>query len=94
MASPTAHEIERWMVRRLCAELELEPGEIDVSDPVDRYGLDSRTAASISGELEDWLGRPLSPTLVWEYPTIAELAHHLTQPARAAEPSTLTGLTA
>ena len=44
-----AWEIERWMVRRLAVELELDPEEIDVSVPVDRYGLDSRTAAALSG---------------------------------------------
>ena len=34
-------------------------------------------AVGLAGELEDWLGRPLSPTLVYEHPTIEALARHL-----------------
>jgi acyl carrier protein len=91
-AAPTrsdAPEIERWIVERLARELELDPAEIDRTVPVDRYGLDSRTAASLSGELEDWLGRRLSPALLWEYPTIEQLVRHLT--ASGSEDRTLAG---
>ena len=41
------------------------------------FGLDSAAAVGITGELEQWLGRRLSPTLVYSYPTIATLAHHI-----------------
>jgi len=57
--------------------LELDPGEIDVAIPLDRYGLDSRAAATLAGDLEDWLGRPVSATLVWDYPTIEDISEHL-----------------
>ena len=71
--------IESWLIERLAKELELAPSEIDRSVPVDRYGLDSRTAASISGELEDWLGRRIAATVLWEHPTVERLARHLTE---------------
>lgn len=70
-------EIQRWLVRRLAAALELDQGEIDVAIPLERYGLDSRAAATLAGDLEDWLGRPVSATLVWDYPTIEEISEHL-----------------
>ncbi len=73
----TAGEIQRWLVQRVASELDLRPNEIDVSVPVERYGLDSRTAASLSGDLEDWLGRSLPATLIWDYPTIEEISEHL-----------------
>jgi acyl carrier protein len=73
----SAGEIQRWLVGELAKELDLEPSEIDTSVPVDRYGLDSRAAASLSGDLEEWLGRTLPPTLVWDYPTIEEISEHL-----------------
>ena len=41
------------------------------------YGLDSVQAVSIVGDLETWLGRSLSPTLIWDFPTIEDLAKHL-----------------
>jgi len=77
-------DIEAWMTQRLADELELEPSEIDRTVPVDRYGLDSRTAATLSGELEDWLGRRIAATVLWEHPTIEQLARHLT-PKGSAE---------
>ena len=40
-------------------------------------GLDSKEAVSITGELQDWLGRALEPTLLFDYPNIDSLAVHL-----------------
>jgi len=40
-------------------------------------GLDSATSAYFIVELEEWLGCELDPELVFEYPTIAELARHI-----------------
>lgn len=75
----TVEEIQEWLVLQLSELLVLEPGDIDVREPLDTYGLASREAVMLSGDLEDWLGRRLSPTLVYEYPTIAALAQHLGQ---------------
>lgn len=77
---PDVAEIQEWLVTRLSKRLGLPPDEMDIRQPLAQYGLDSRTALSLSGELEDWLGRELSPTLVWDYPTIEELALHLARP--------------
>ena len=51
--------------------------DVDVHASFDRFGIDSLALVSISGELEDWLGQPVSPTLLYSYPTIATLAGHL-----------------
>ena len=45
--------------------------------PFAGFGLGSLQAVGLAGDLEDWLGRPLSPTLVYEHPTIEALARHL-----------------
>lgn len=71
--------IQDWLVSQLSDLLVLEPGDIDVREPLDTYGLASREAVMLSGDLEEWLGRRLSPTLVYEYPSIAALAQHLGQ---------------
>jgi acyl carrier protein len=42
-----------------------------------QMGLDSATSAYFIVELEEWLGVELDPELVFEYPTIAELARHI-----------------
>jgi len=72
-----AEAIEEWLVAHLAMELKIEPCEIDVGEPFASFGMDSVAAVGLSGDLEDWLGRELSPTLVWDYPTIAVLARHL-----------------
>lgn len=75
----SAAEIERWLVERIASYAELSREEVDVRIPFERYGLDSRTAASLSGELEDWLGASIPATLLWDYPTIAEVSGYLAQ---------------
>ena len=57
---------------------------MDVREPFTRYGLESRDAVAISGELQDWLGRALAPTLVYDYPNIEALAAHLVHENGAA----------
>jgi acyl carrier protein len=76
---PTREEIEAWLVARLAKHLKINPEDIDIREPFNDYGLDSRTAVSLSGELERWLRRPLPPTLAWDYPTIEQIARFLTE---------------
>jgi acyl transferase domain-containing protein/thioesterase domain-containing protein/acyl carrier protein len=83
---PTAQTIQAWLVAYLSDLLRVGAEEIDVCVPFESYGLSSRNAVSLSGELEDWLERRLEPTLAWEYPTIQSLAEHLAQgEAKAGE---------
>ena len=59
------------------------------------YGVDSARVTELFSRLSDWLGRPLSPTLAWEYPTVDGLVTYLTgQPAASAEPSRQEGTVA
>jgi acyl carrier protein len=67
----------------MATELELGPEQIDIRTPFSDFGLDSRTAVRMSGDLERKLGRRLSPTLFWDFPTIEVLARHL----HSGEPS-------
>jgi acyl carrier protein len=75
--SQTTAEITDWLVQRLAKVAKVPPSQIDINEPFARYGLDSRQAVQLSGDLEDWLKAPLVPTLVWDYPSIAVLADHL-----------------
>lgn len=74
---PDAEEIQAWLVARLSRQLRIAPEELNARESLASYGLDSRAAISLSGEMEEWLGRRLSPTLVWDYPTIEGIALHL-----------------
>jgi acyl carrier protein len=86
--SPSAQTIQGWLVTRLSEVLGVESQDIDIREPFTWYGLTSRDAVGLSGDLEDWLGRRLSPTLAYEYPTIETLARHL---AGEGDDSDLTG---
>lgn len=76
--------IQAWLINKVSVALSLSPDQIDPRETFSSFGLDSRTAVSLSGDLERWLGRRLPPTLVWDYPTIDAIAEHLA----AASPDT------
>jgi acyl carrier protein len=80
---PTAAQIEAWIVSYLAELLEVDSGEIDVTIPFDRYGLDSSVAVGLTGDLEDWLGTEVDPTLLYDYPTIEALVKHLSSELKA-----------
>jgi acyl carrier protein len=76
-ASVTENEISDWCIaclRRMIAApfVAIEPHATFV-----QIGLDSATSVYFVVELEEWLGRELEPEIVGEYPSVAQLAHHL-----------------
>ena len=77
--TPTAKEIQAWMVDYISQLLQIPPKEIKVKVSFDRYGLDSSAVVVMSGDLEEWLQIDLDPTLVYDYPTIESLAKHLAE---------------
>ena len=73
----TAGEIQEWLTAQVASILGMAADEVDPDDTFDAFGLASRDAVSLSGDLEDYLERRLSPTLLYQYPTIRQLAEHL-----------------
>ncbi|TVQ42477.1 MAG: acyl carrier protein [Gloeocapsa sp. DLM2.Bin57] len=71
--------IQNWLVKQIAANLSLDPGQLDLNQPLTRYGLDSIDAVTLVGELEDWLDEELPATLFWDYPSIAQAAQYLAQ---------------
>lgn len=70
---PSISDIENWLVNYLAKLLDVSPQEIDINVPFDRYGLDSSAAISLTGDLEEWLGQEIDPTILYEYPTIKKI---------------------
>ena len=77
--APTETQIQSWLITNISSVVEVDPQTIDIRKPLEYYGMDSMQAMHLSGDLEDWLGRQLSPTVVWDYPTIELLARHLAE---------------
>ncbi|HEX8145430.1 MAG TPA: acyl carrier protein [Pyrinomonadaceae bacterium] len=84
-------DIQNWFVSKLAEELGLKPEEIDIHEPFASYGLDSMTMVTLSGDLEEWLGLRLAPTLAWDYPTIEALAQYLATEVNNSASSTEVG---
>jgi acyl transferase domain-containing protein/acyl carrier protein len=83
----SAEALTSWLVARVAAMREIDPRSVDVHGRFSEYGLDSLGAARIVAELGEALGRRLSPTLVWEYPTFTALVGHLTGRAESPSPA-------
>ncbi|MDJ0661418.1 MAG: acyl carrier protein [Crocosphaera sp.] len=75
--SPSYAEIETWLISYLAKLLEVDPSTIDVTNTFESYGLDSSAAVGLSGDLQEWLGTDLDPTLLFDYPTIETLSRYL-----------------
>lgn len=74
-----AKVIATWLVNNLAEQLEVEPDEINISEPLESYGLDSAQGMMIISRAEKEFGFEISPMLLWHYPTIEALAERLTE---------------
>ena len=73
----TEDDLRTLVVSHLAERLRIDPRSIDVREQFSRFGLESRGATDLLAHLAQALGRPLSPVLVWRYPTPEALARHL-----------------
>ena len=75
-------DIRDWMIDYLAKKLRSDRNAIDIDTQFIDYGLDSVDSMKIVGELEDYLGFELSPSLPYEYPTIKALTAALADAAK------------
>ena len=80
-------EIQDWLLTQIGELLQVDPETLDIRGTFTDYGLSSRDLVSLSGELEELLGRRLSPTLAYEYPSILTLSRYLAEPAEDNQPA-------
>ena len=80
--------INTWLVEWIAKELNLPANEIDTSKSLLEYSLSSMTAMMLVGELEELLQIEISPTLVWDYPSIDLLVEYLAAEAEKKAPNT------
>ena len=77
--------IQQWLITHISELLGVAARALDAQAPFARYGMNSLLSVSLTGDIQDWLGRKLSPTLTYDYPTIASLARHLAGEADTSE---------
>ncbi|CAK0769738.1 Malonyl CoA-acyl carrier protein transacylase (modular protein) [Gammaproteobacteria bacterium] len=80
-ASParSSDEIKDWLQNWLNQTLIHNARPIALDKPFFDYGLKSILAVTMVRQLGQWMGKPLSPAIVWNYPTINALATHLSK---------------
>src|SRR5207237_420451 len=66
----------------------LDPLTVDPHRPIAEFGLGSRQLVTLAAQLSDRIGRPLSPSLVFDHPTVAALAEAVLGDAPAVTPVT------
>ena len=75
--TPTSEEIHSWLRTKIADYLFIEPEGVDIDINFNTFGLSSKDAILLSGDLEEWLGKRISPTVIYEYPTINSLARYI-----------------
>ncbi len=88
-ARPDVADIRAWLVAEVAVLVRTSPDEVDPGQPFVAYGIGSTQALELAAKLEDWIGAPLTPTLIWDYPSIDSLARHLADPAASVEAADL-----
>jgi len=83
-AEISAQEIDAWLIRYLADLLEVPETSIDPTANFQELGLDSSLAIGLTGDLEEWLGRRINPTLLYNFTTIESLSQCLAQELAAA----------
>ena len=75
------HDLIQWLTSWVQGATGVDA--VDPATPLETYGLASRDAVILSGEVETLLGRHVDPTIAYQYPTVASLAKALTAPRGA-----------
>ncbi len=72
-------QLQQWITEWLSRELKRPVHAIGPTENLLNYGMDSVNATMLVGDLEDHLGIRLSPTLIWDAPTVVELTEVLSR---------------
>lgn len=70
----TQAEIRDWIVDKLIHQLEIDPTEINLDEPLVAHGVDSMQFVVMVGELEDWLGCRFIDNPLVAYPSVNALS--------------------
>ena len=80
-------ELREWLRRWVAEATGQSVDKITVDRPMEEFGLASRDALALGGEIEDLTGVMLDPTIIYQHPTIASLSEVIVNgpPASALE---------
>lgn len=74
-----AQSIESWLIAKISDWLAIDASDIDRTEPTTNYGMNSMTAMTMAGELEDWLDIELEGTVLFDHPSVEALTRYLVE---------------
>lgn len=79
-------ELREWLRRWVADATGQSVDAITVDRPMEEFGLASRDALALGGDIEDYTGVALAPTVIYQHPTIASLAEIIVNGEPEPEP--------
>jgi len=73
----TQASVEEWLIAYIADLSGTRKDKISITTHLRKYGLDSASAVTLSGDMMDWLKCEVDPTLLYEHPTIEKAASHV-----------------
>jgi acyl carrier protein len=70
-------QIVDWCIRFISETFDLPAEEVYLDAEFQSFGFDSTALVGFAAELEEWLGMELPPSVLFEHPSIGQLASHL-----------------
>ncbi len=70
-------ELVDWLTVKVAGYVNLPPDTIGIDTPLADCGIDSASGLELCADLQYEKGFPVDTTIVWDYPTIDEIALHL-----------------
>ncbi|MFF3849235.1 SDR family NAD(P)-dependent oxidoreductase [Streptomyces sp. NPDC002328] len=86
-SATTAEGVLSWLTAAVAEAAGIDPATVDPHRPIAELGLGSRQLVALGADLAERTGRALDPSLVFNHPTIAELAEALFEQAPPARPA-------
>ena len=83
----TGPDLVAWLMNWVSTTFDRPESGIRPGDRFSEYGMDSVTALMLTNSLESWLNIDLPPTVMWDHPTIEDLAGYLSGIYRPASES-------
>jgi acyl carrier protein len=70
----SAEAIQSWILEWLAREMQIPVQDLDPAKSFESFGMTSLLAVTMTGDMEDWLGREVDPAIMYDHPTAASLA--------------------
>lgn len=74
MNTSTRTQVVHRLTDRVATYLDVPAAAIDPGTPLAELGLDSVSAVGLCGDIEQWWRIEVDPILVYDYPTVGDIA--------------------